>query len=67
LTNIQLSHVDDINRLPMIPTGSNYIEPIRASDRLCIAAGNDSGLISCGSGEMPNAVMADITAYNRVI
>lgn len=68
LTDILLYHVDDRKlSSDMIPMGSNYFKPILASERLCITAGADGVMISDGTGEMANVVIADIIADNGVI
>ncbi|MCA0042982.1 fasciclin domain-containing protein [Celeribacter litoreus] len=68
LTNILLYHVDDRN-LPAsdIPMGSNYFKPMLESERLCITKGADGVMISDGSGDMANVIIADIKADNGVI
>ncbi len=68
LTNVLLYHVDDRN-LPAsgIPEGSNYFQPVLASERLCITKSADGVMIADGTGEMANVVIADIQADNGVI
>ena len=68
LTNVLLYHVDDRN-LPAagIPTGSNYFKPVLTSERLCITKSSEGVMISDGTGEMANVVIADIKADNGVI
>ncbi|MBW6416695.1 fasciclin domain-containing protein [Celeribacter sp. PS-C1] len=68
LTNILLYHVDDRN-LPAsnIPMGSNYFKPMLESERLCITKSANGVMISDGTGEMANVVIADIQADNGVI
>lgn len=68
LTNVLLYHVDDRNlTASMIPAGSNYFKPILASERLCISKDSNGVMISDGTGEMANVVIADIKADNGVI
>jgi len=68
LTNVLLYHVDDRELTSdMIPAGSNYFQPLLASERLCITSGSDGVMIADGTGEMANVVIADIMADNGVI
>lgn len=68
LANVLLYHVDDRKLTAgMIPSGSNYFKPVLSSERLCITKGSDGVMISDGSGEMANVVVADIMADNGVI
>lgn len=68
LTNVLLYHVDDRNlSSSMIPAGSNYFKPVLASERLCITKDSNGVMISDGTGEMANVVIADIQADNGVI
>ncbi|MGR3676363.1 MAG: fasciclin domain-containing protein, partial [Paracoccaceae bacterium] len=50
-----------------IPAGSNYFKPVLTSERLCITKSSDGVMISDGTGEMANVVIADIKADNGVI
>ncbi len=68
LTNVLLYHVDDRNlTASQIPAGSNYFKPILASERLCITKSHSDVMISDGTGEMANVIIADIKADNGVI
>lgn len=68
LTNVLLYHVDDRNLAASdIPEGSNYFRPVLASERLCITKSSGGVMISDGTGEMANVVIADIQADNGVI
>lgn len=68
LTDVLLYHVDDRKLdAKMIPEGSNYFQPILASERLCITADMGGVMIADGTGEMANVVIADIMADNGVI
>lgn len=68
LTNVLLYHVDDRNLTASdIPEGSNYFRPVLASERLCITKSSGGVMISDGTGEMANVVIADIQADNGVI
>ncbi len=67
LTNVLLYHVDDRKLAAAdFPAGSTYFQPVLASERLCITAG-DGVTIADGTGQMANVVIADIMASNGVI
>ena len=68
LTNVLLYHVDDQKlNAGDIPEGSNLIQPVLASDSLCVTKSANGVRIADGSGEMANVVIADIQADNGVI
>ncbi|MEM7243631.1 MAG: fasciclin domain-containing protein [Pseudomonadota bacterium] len=68
LTNVLLYHVDDRKLMAGdIPAGANYFKPILDSERLCIDKTANGVMISDGTGEMANVVIADIVADNGVI
>ena len=68
LTDVLLYHVDDRNLTAAdIPAGKNYFKPVLASERLCIAKDSNGVMISDGTGEMANVIIADIQASNGVI
>ena len=67
LTDILLYHVDDRALAASdFAAGSNYYQPVLASERLCITS--HSGVtITDGTGETANVVVANIQASNGVI
>ncbi len=68
LTNVLLYHVDDRKLTSgMLPSGSMYVKPILASERLCINSSASGVTVADGSGEVANVVIADIQADNGVI
>ena len=68
LTDVLLYHVDDRKlTAEMIPAGSTYFKPALTSERLCITKGAEGVMISDGTGEMANVVVANIMADNGVI